>query len=47
MPVAFVPLEHAPWGCLTAGTGRTMERLEDVELVAARLSIRRAALLFL
>ena len=35
LPVDFVPLEHAPWGCLTAGTCRTMERLEDAELVAA------------
>ncbi len=35
------------WGCLTAGTCWTMERLEDVELVAARLSIRRAAPLHL
>ncbi len=32
---AFVPLEHAPWGCLTAGTCRTIERLEGAELVAA------------
>ena len=43
LPAAFIPLEYTPWGCRTTGTCWTMERLEDVELVAARLSIRRAA----
>ena len=44
LPATFIPLEHTPWGCLTTNvTCWTMEGLEDVELVAARLSIRRAA----
>ncbi len=35
-----IPLEHTPWACLIADTYWIVERLEDVDLVATRLSIR-------